>query len=219
MARKYISLGCSLTEQPGYVNHFNQTYNLDILNLAVSAGSNQLQSVRLKNCIFNNEIDQDTTLVWQITAPRSHAVGDKKETVPMCTGEPFVGMYDWIPQAFDLFDKTEVALLSNNDYFRPGIKPNPAEIYQNLTADIYQWSFIVKEIIVYLGWSIFVDEIVQNKMYNFLKTRPNIKVIPRNQSIIDWCKHHNLKFFDQFHPSTSSYVAWGDQILLPYLGL
>lgn len=217
LKNRYISLGCSLTAQTGYIKFLIREYGLDITNLAVSAGSNQLQQHRLNNLYVKNQINLNTILLWQITFPlRSHALIDYDEFAETNSSSEF---FDNIRENVELFQSSHYALLTHNPYFQKiHVASNYNENLQNLTIDIMHWSFLCKKIIVYLGWD-FMEKKVYKTFLNFLKRRPNILVLPQESNIVDWCKNNNLEFSDDLHPTEESYIQWAKSNLIPVLGL
>jgi hypothetical protein len=213
--KNYIALGCSLTAQDGFINYINQTYNFDIENLAVSAGSNWLQIHRLNNLLIDNQVGADSTLLWQITSP--HRSFEILPVVPrqFKNGIPFEGIFDWHSEKINLYGVEHTALLCNNNYFQKK-DINFHYNMQTLICDIYKWSKIVKKIIVYLGWSSMIPAHQFDKTFFLLNKLKNVKILPAELSICDWCKNRSLTF-NGHHPTNESYVAWGKEILVPVL--
>jgi hypothetical protein len=208
---KFIALGCSLTAQPGYIDFLKNEYNLNITNLAVGAGSNLLQQHRLNNLYVRNEIDSNSVLLWQITFPkRNHLLVDDKTH--------YLKKHQYINEKVELFNLPCYALLTHNSYFEPHqYSPNYDENLQTLAVMIH-WSFMCKQIIVYLGWD-FMDDNVYNIFSNFISKRSNILMLPNESNIVGWCKKQQLEFTDDLHPCKESYIEWAKHNLIPVLGL
>jgi hypothetical protein len=66
---KLITLGCSITHQAGWADYLRQCMDVELINLAQSAGSNDLQQRRFQEYVFKNNIDTNTIIIWQITTP------------------------------------------------------------------------------------------------------------------------------------------------------
>jgi len=214
--KKYIALGCSFTAQDGFINYINQTYNFNIENLAVPAGSNWLQTHRLNNLLIDNQVDSSSTLLWQITSPtRSFEILPSVQS-QFKNGIPFNGIFDWHPEKINLYGVEHTALLSNNNYFQDK-NINSYYNMQTLICDIYKWSKIVKKIIVYLGWSSVIPADQFEKTFFPLQNLTNVEILPVESSICDWCKDQSLTFSDTCHPTNNSYIAWGKKILVPVL--
>ena len=213
---RIIALGCSHTAIDGYINYFNKMYNLEIENFAESAGSNQLQLHKLNNAYIKNKIDNSTILLWQITSPvRNHIIIPDKNS--KCSGTPREGLYNWTPIEIELGDHLGCALLANH----PDCKiTNPYDHVvnlQNIIIGIVQWSYIVKKIIVYFGWE-FLSNSEYESSIKILEQRTNITILPKDQSIVSWCRNQNLEFADDFqHPLPQSYIKWGEANLIKYL--
>jgi hypothetical protein len=215
--KKYIALGCSLTARDGYVNYINSVHGLDILNLAVAAGSNQLQTYRLNNLLVNRDVGSESILLWQITG-----IGRNFELLPAqmgksyCSGTPYQGMFDWTPEKIQPWNEEYVSLLSNNPYHNDRFNNNKLVLH-DLMCNIYKWSCIVNRIIVYFGWNSISDTATLNTFVNFIRQRHNVTVLPYRSSILDWCKKQQLEFEDDRHPSKNSYIKWGSDVLVPVL--
>jgi hypothetical protein len=214
--KNYVALGCSLTAQDGFINYINQTYNFNIENLAVSAGTNWLQIHRLNNLLINNQIGAESTLLWQITSPLRNFKLLPAVPRQFKNGIPFDGIFDWHPEKINLYGVEHTALLSNNNYFQTKDE-NFYYNMQTLICDIYKWSKIVKKIIVYLGWSSIIPNGDFDKTFFLLNNLENVEILPAELSICDWCKDQLLEFGDCMHPVTESYVSWGKEILVPVL--
>jgi len=214
--KKYVALGCSLTAQDGFVNYINQNYNLEIENLAVSAGSNALQMHKLNNLLIRNQIGKDTTLLWQITSPaRDFEILPKIEK-KFQNGIPYEGTFDWIPEKINLYDSNQIVLLCNNEYF----KHQPIKALfnmQSLACDLYKWSKIVKRIILYVGWNSMMSPTLLRQFMDFLKNTSNIEILDSKSSIVDWCQEKKLDFEDTGHPTKDSYIQWGNEVLIPVI--
>ncbi len=218
--QQIISLGCSLTAQSGYINYLNRTHDLNIKNLAVSAGSNELQSFRLNNLLVENQVERDAVLLWQITTPyRSLQTFSAEDSEPHNSncGDPAAGViFDCFYEKTGLYNDQSLLLLCNHKYF-DNYLPNVSYNFHMTACDIFKWSFLVKHIIVYLGWSWLDCDDNVNKSLDFLKTVENITVIPKENSILDVCKNNNWSLKDDFHPTEESYINWGKQVLEPVL--
>ena len=218
--QQIISLGCSLTAQAGYVKYLNLAHNLNIQNLAVSAGSNELQSFRLNNLLVNNQVSRDAILLWQITGPwRSLRTFSAKDSKPYINklGDPTEKecLYDCFYENTGLYNQQSLVLLCNHPYFDNYLH-NISYNLHSTTCDIFKWSFLVKHIIVYLGWS-WPDDGQVDKSLEFLKTAENITVIPKENNILDVCKNNNWVITDDSHPTEESYIKWCKQVLEPVL--
>lgn len=218
--QQIISLGCSLTAPyTGYINYLSKAHGLNITNLAVAAGSNEIQSFRLNNLLVNDQIDRDAILLWQITSPwrslRTFTAFDSKPYADNCVSDKNL-IHDCFYENTGCFDEQSLLLLSNHKYFE-NYNHNPPYNLHMTVCDIYKWSFLVKDIIVYLGWSFLDREEPINKSLEFLSKAKNITVIPKEQSILDVCKNNNWSLEDDSHPTRESSIKWAKQVLEPVL--
>jgi hypothetical protein len=212
-----IFLGCSITSDEGYVNYFNTKYNINALNLAVGAGSNQLQSYRLNNLLVKKEIGVGTTLFWQITNPLRQfdlypAVSGQVHAV----GKPYHAPFNWTPEVLQPFNEESIAFLCNAEHLH--VLPDNSKFnLQTLVCDIYKWSKLVDEIVVYLGWSFFEEPEIIDQALAVLDDCPNVLVLPREHSVLDYCQNKKWELRDDMHPTRESYIRWAQEVLEPIL--
>lgn len=218
--QQIIALGCSLTAQPGYVNYFNNTHNLNITNLAASAGSNELQSFKLNNLLVNNQVSRDSILLWQLTTPwRTLRTFTNSDSEPFNSNCGFPGeniFHDCIYENTGLFSEPSLMLLCNHAYFA-NYWHNPTYNLHMTICDIVKWSFLVEEVIVYLGWSFSDTQEHIDTSLKFLSTFKNITVIPKEHSILDVCNDNKWPIKEDQHPTEDSYINWAKQVLEPVL--
>lgn len=219
--KKYIALGCSLTALPGYVNHLNKKYKLGIVNLAVPASSNALQSFKLNNCLINGDAGRETTLLWQLTGiGRSFAVVDPDTATELdITYKHQTSNFNGHLVTIEPYDIMSSALLSNSEHAKQQLRNDVYQL-QTTICDIYKWSHLVDRIIVYLGWS-WIDESGQllNKLLSVLEPLPNVTIIPPHHSILDYCIKQQLPILEDNHPEENSYNVWCENVLVPRLGI
>lgn len=219
---RFVSLGCSLTEQFGYIDYFNSKYNLKIHNIAEAAGSNGLQVLRLNNLLYKGLVGKNTTLIWQITSLDRHFqlfnekfvdpdvfVDSQKASKPPFTIEEIVP-----------FNVTGINPLCHSLYWRHKNEFIFKLNLQNILCEIFKYSKIVKNIILHFGWADLLG-LTKSEFDNamvLINSCPNITVIPVYKSIVDWCKSNNMPFEkDDWHPTRHSYEVWGQNILEPIL--
>jgi hypothetical protein len=216
--KKHIALGDSLTAQDGYVKYLEETYGLDILNLAVGAGSNYLQCHRLRNCLFTGEVGAETTLIWQIgPLQRYHEVKDKFKVEKYCKGDISIGAFNWLPVELNLVNKSKVALLAHNDYFNSADILDFENSFQDLVSEIFLWSNLVKRIILLPGWTVSINDSAWTLVQDFLKQKSNIEFVDSRDGIVDWCLLNRVPFADPGHPTKEGYVLWCKDVLVPKL--
>ena len=198
-------LGCSLSAQRGYANYLELQGN-EVINLARSAGSNDLQQFLLGECFMQGKIDRESTIIWQITGLQRKSLVLEKFDPNFCNGSVSAGRHDWVPINLCMSGEYKVWLLSNNTLV-PKYYADESVLLQNLAIDIYRWSLLVKKIIVVMGWK---DIAVKESLQSFLDwlTSKQILVIPLEQSIVDWCRTTGQEFSDDEHPAESGYIHW-----------
>jgi hypothetical protein len=219
---RFVALGCSLTAQDGFISYFNKKYNLDIKNLAEGAGSNGLQMFRLNNLLYQNLVDNNTTLLWQVTGPdRAFQLIDTRYITDenIFKPSPNTGRFSYTKETIYPFNVISINPLSNNLYWKDKDKNYKLNL-QTVFCDVYKWSKIVKNIILYFGWSDLLDlskDDVNNAM-SLIRSCDNITILDLPYSVVDWCKSRNLQFEeDKWHPTQESYEIWGSHVLEPLL--
>lgn len=214
-----IALGCSLTAQKGYINFLNEKHNLNILNLAEVSGSNGLQMFRLSNLLYKNIINEETILLWQITGLSRPFSLFYKDINPLFLKPSQVNHVVYTEE--QLFSTKEIFynLLGNNNFWNDKryFVNNTSFNLQNLICDVYKWSKIVKKIILHLGWSSIAEPELIYKNLEILKSCENVKILPIEYSILDWCISNKIPLDETRHPSVSGYVEWCCHVFEPFL--
>ena len=220
MENIFISLGCSLTAIPGWVDDFNDRLGMKIFPLAEGASSNITQVYKLKNhLIEHNLLDKmhRVVLLWQITSPQRHGLllddnpdNEKFQNSYNCAGTNF-SFTDYYRYQSALFKDRCIGLLSNNRALDKNTMSTDA-YFEQFIADILIFSKLVKKIIVWYGWENIYDEDRKKKIVKLFENN-GIEFI---EPIVDYCKKNNLPFFfDEDHPTKESSIKWGQNILLP----
>ena len=217
----YFALGCSLTQQDGFVNYFNIKYNLNIENLAVGAGSNQLQMHKMNNLLLQEKINSDTILLWQVTSADRPFDLFHAYDVTYKQNCKYTGYVSFIEEHCELTRNKYTATLCNNYLYEEqkiyNLLKNNDYNFQNLICDIYKFSLLVKHIILFLGWKEVSSVSAIRNGFNFLNSTSNITCIDTDKSIVDWCKSKELDFWDDYHPKKNSYEKWAVEVLEPIL--
>lgn len=229
--QEIVVLGCSLSAQPGYADYIYENYHSIVHNLAVCAGSNDLQQLRLTNLYFDNKIDNETILLWQVTSPMRKFMVSPYDDDRFCYGTPSSPYdknsfcygaspseyFDWMLQDVSLTGKRHRIWLNNNKKVKavPNCLSDDAAL-QNLAMDIFQWSLIVKKVFVTVGWRDMVDADTLEGFLEFLSSK-NIDTLPHDQCIVDWCRDNQQPFGDNMHPDKLGYVNWFRSTLEPRL--
>ncbi len=64
---KLFTFGCSMTDYEGIKERLSELLDVELINSAQSAGSNQLQVKRFHQLILENQISSDDIIYWQVT--------------------------------------------------------------------------------------------------------------------------------------------------------
>jgi len=208
MIKSLITLGCSLTYLPGWANVISDKMNLNLINLSMSAGSNQLQIKRLQQFLLVKNISKHDAVVWQIT---STARGYSRKLIynkEIDKNKPeFTSMFE------NIFDnKKRIDLLSvSPDVTRDIDEPQ-------LLEDILFHLIVVKKytpnLLVFLGWEQATSDQYREKFLSAL-VKNNIDFT--NEYMCEWCILNNYKMDSNLHPSPAGYEAYAKDIIIPKL--
>ena len=211
---KLITLGCSLTDRPGPKEELATLLDVELLNLAVRAGSNQLQVNRFHEAVLSNQINKDDIVYWQITQTGrryDRLQPEKFGNIEKIKAESNLRHY--ICESKNIFDNQyRIDLLcntpvkvSNNDY---------NQSLQTLLATIIMASYISPKIIVVLGWNnvIQADSMVVFKDY---LTSRGINFI--DQPFLEYAVYNGLEMSDSMHPATSAGQQFAREVVYPKL--
>lgn len=216
METKYISLGCSLTSIPGWVDYFNDELNMKVMPLAEGASGNMAQVHKLKNHIMQHNLFtklKHTVLLWQVTGPsRMSGLLDDVSINNNYKNRYDRGYTDFYQYNSAIFNDPVLGLLSNNPYFENDKQSVDAN-FEQFVFDIIVLSKLVKKIVLWYGWRDIYDQNRLSKV-NKLFIENHIKII---EPISDYCLNNNLPTSDGMHPSKESSIIWGKNILLPVL--
>ena len=64
---KLFTFGCSMTDYEGIKERLSELLDVELINSAQSAGSNQLQVKRFHQLILENQISSNDIIYWQVT--------------------------------------------------------------------------------------------------------------------------------------------------------
>jgi hypothetical protein len=212
----YLSLGCSLTSIPGWVDHFNEDLQMKVYPLSEGASSNITQVHKLKNWIVKDNLFDKldrVVLLWQITAPsRFGTIVDNNEYNQKY--KKFINHIEFFDHETAIFGDNCIGLLSNSEFLKK-TEFSVDAYFEQFIIDILIFSRLVKKIVIWYGWKDMYDHDRLEKINNIFKDNKKIHLIDMEDSIVDWCRNRKLSFFDEGHPSKESSIEWGKNILLP----
>lgn len=215
---KIITLGCSLTHQAGWAEYVHHCTGLPVINLAQSAGSNQIQQYRFHEYILREKIDSSDLVIWQITATHRRHGRIKLNTEWRLK----LGKELYIPNRLkinptittrnkNLFDnrkRVDFLCISNN---ATSVK-DEEQVIEDLLFHLITAKKFFPNLLVIFGWDRVLPEQYQEKFKKFLKSF-DIEYI--EDSIVDWCESRQLPMAGTGHPTHRSYQIYGEQVIIP----
>ena len=222
MFNRLVSLGCSLTHQIGWADQVATSLEIPLLNLAISAGSNQIQQKRIQELILRNELSKNDLVIWQITSTsRKYSRIMMTEVWQKILHKELTDTEEAKrdPNYHFTFTKSSSNLFDNNnrlDFLCTS--PNAAACLdeEQLLEDLLFHLITVKKytnfLFVVLGWEQAISDKNRNKFFGLLKDH-NIYVI--DNPICEWCANQNLPFDGTLHPSHNSYQEYALNVLIP----
>lgn len=214
---KLITLGCSLTHHPGVKDELANLTNTDLLNLAHSAGSNQLQVARLHETMLDKKISSTDIVYWQITGvDRKYArlQMDQFREVDKIQQEQFTEpFHHYVCTSKNIFDsKNRIDLLSNTPFEINDIDVN--QELQQLLVTIIMLSYVTPKIIIVFGWKNIMSPQQLHIFKNYLN-RFNISYI--DQEYLEYAVTNKLEMCDDMHPAQSAGQQYAKEIVYPKL--
>lgn len=211
--RKLITLGCSLTHHAGWAQYINECMNVKLYNLSQSAGSNQLQQRRLQEFIFEQPITNDDIVIWQLTSTMRYY---KRELVKNqsqishfkndSTSHPKIVLTN--KNIFD--DNNRVDYLCNSVDDRNEV--DEAQILEDILFYLISVRSFTPHFFVFLGWQ---DAIPVEYRKKFIELLEHYRINFIDDSLVEWCYQHNLKFDLREHPTTGSSSKYARDVLIP----
>jgi hypothetical protein len=216
---KIITLGCSLTHQAGWADYIAECTKLPLVNLAQSAGSNQIQQYRFHEYILTEKVDSSDLVIWQITSThrRHNRIKLNNEWKLKLAKELY------IPETFrnnnptitkknkNMFDgnnRIDFLCISEN---ADSIK-DEEQLIEDLLFHLVTAKKFFPNLLVIFGWERVLPPQYLQKFKDFLDSF-NIEYI--EDTIVDWCEAQQLPMAGTKHPTHRSYQAYGEQVIMP----
>jgi len=207
-----------VTHHHGLGQELAKLLKADLLNLAHSAGSNQLQINRLHEHVLNNQIDRNDLIYWQITQisrKNDRLQMDRFNEVEQIQKEHFSEKYHhYICQSNNIFDKKKrIDILSNS----PLLETKDIDVDQDLEtllSTIILTSYFVPKIIVAFGW----QKVMESWRAAIFKTKlkeHNINFL--EETYLEYVIKNNLEMEDDMHPARSAGEIFSKKIIHPKL--
>lgn len=217
-------MGDSLTADigdHGWAKLFSDLHGIRYKNLAVIAGNNKTQILKLQHYLLSNEYQPDDIFFWEINAThRPNILVNKKMTINGQTIEAV--LKDKAPSKFTYLVDIENIFCTTTDYgvilCHPELKDERAafdpyklqHVDEFILQDVLTYiNLLVKSghaVIVALGWE---DAIAENHKETFLQYLNKTGAYIVNEAMLDWCIDQGLPLNDDNHPNqTVSTLLW-----------
>jgi len=198
-----------------------EKYNLELVNSAMFAGSNDLSVRRIHSHIVNNHISKDDIIIWQITGQLRHSF-----SVPCDPG--------WAARLNDIEVEDEDAryfIEAPRNYFTGQIHKDVLSNHPVITAasEYFDFNSSLEELIstiillnntynilVIMGWEGALREDGEN-YYKFNSLLASNKVPHINESYVSWAIHNKHPLAEDLHPTMATSELYGETVLYPTL--
>jgi len=214
---KLVTFGCSLTHNYGLTEELSNLLNVDLLNFAYTAGSNQLQINRFHEAILNKQIDKTDIVYWQVTSVirgYDRLQMNRFEEIDKIQKEQFTGfLHHYICDSVNIFDKkNRIDLLSTSPV-------NPIELDENqelqtLLSTIILASYFTPKIIVVFGWK---NVMTRSQMDIFKKQLLEHRINYIDYPYLEYATTNSLEMLDDNHPAAVSGEIFSKKIIYPKL--
>lgn len=216
---KIITLGCSLTHQAGWADYIAECTKLPLVNLAQSAGSNQIQQYRFHEYLLTEKIDSADLVIWQITSThRRHSRIKLNNKWKLKLAKEL-----YIPETFrnnnptitkrnkNLFDGSKrIDFLCVSDNAIP--TKDEEQLIEDLLFHLVTAKKFFPNLLVIFGWNSVLPPQYLQKFKDLLVSF-NIEYI--EDTIVDWCEAQHLTMAGTKHPTHRSYQVYGEQVIMP----
>lgn len=213
--------GCSLSSNP-YPDkpiRLAELLNLKLKNLAVPAGSNQLQCRRLQKEIINNTIHSTDICVWQITYAQrvfTRLPNNKLQEADYEQNKFEKGYMHYVTSDANIFDKkTRIDLLCNspmNEVYNKNF--DIEDELEVLLFSLIMLKKICPNLFVYLGADPVIPVQYQKIFFSQLQIH-NIEFL--SESYLGWAIKNKLPIDDTYHPCAPAAIKFAEEMLYPRL--
>lgn len=211
--KKLIVLGCSLSAwgaKKSWGEELAQSAGLQLTNLAVPGGSNQLQMKKFQEFVLNNDLTSDDIVIWQITGTSRSHKRQKSE------GLVFHILNKIRPAPGTVV--SSVNCLDNNqrvDYLFyhkecKDISVDDAEVLQELLFYFKVIKKFTNKLLVIRGWDQAIPKEFYKKFSDYLISN---QVEFLDKSILAYSIENNLPLQDDYHPDEEAYVHFANNYL------
>ena len=219
---KLFTFGCSLTEFEGIKEKLSSLLNVELINSAQAAGSNQLQINKFNELVLEDKITNNDIIYLQITFMYRKYKRltmrdlDIVEDIQK-TKHKYIGSH-YVIKSLNVFDNEKrIDLMSNSPWFESNLDESEVDFnndLQTLLSTIILAKKITKNVLVVFGW----DDIIPLEYIKTFKTylnKHNIKYI--DKSYLSFINENNLDYMDDLHPTKKSAEIFAETIVYPLL--
>lgn len=211
--KQIITLGCSLTHQPGWAAYLEHCTNLPVINLAQSSGSNQLQQRRIQEYIFENGLDDSSIVIWQITGTHRRYRRSKLTDALYKQSEKSMEFPRVVTSSPNIFDsEMRVDYLSHN--INAFVVEDENQVLEDLLFYLISIKKFTPNLLVFLGWK---NELIMQHIDTFKEHLKKHNIDYIDEPVTDWCLEQNLPFEPMKHPTNGSYCQYAKHVLIPRL--
>jgi len=212
-----VALGCSLTEGlQSWPSYIANRYNLQLVNLALGAGSNTTQVNRIHDYILTQPIT-DSLVIWQITYFHRYGyrypVYYRAEDLPeVLSKEEFSTYSSPFPNYFDNTYHLDVA----NYYCHDQTQANTFLHMSELFCTILLVKHIFKNVLVFFADN--TEMIPFNNVYSLIEEffhKHQIDYVSLDHALNPWCLKNLMPMDETRHPTIETYNKYAEEFLIP----
>lgn len=210
---KLIIFGCSLSADghiTSWPQRISEVCNIEYLNFAVPASSNQVQIQRFKDYVLDNEINKDDIIIWQITGTERYF----KRTQVEDTNQSTI-FNNNRKNYFD--DNVRYDLLCHHPNNRNLIFDEEKIDVPQLLEDLLFFFTMARKLanlVIVVGWKNALLPEHSDKFFKILNDRGFDYVSP---TILEHSIENNLPLMDTSHPGEQGYISFADNCVIPKL--
>lgn len=222
---KLITLGDSATHgNYTWAKHLSSCLHYDLINIAESASSNELQIKLMQDFLLDKNITENDIIVWEIGISwrpqvRIKIDDDFKKIQRMDRLLNRKGLYHYISKSKNKFDNEyRIDLLDISPMRKDFIDKNKTDEMNILQELLFMFIMLKKmnvKLLVFRGRKDFVtDEYWENIKQFFIKK--DIQFV--EEALGDWCEERQLPFLeDNMHPNEDSQKKFSVEVIFSTL--
>ena len=218
---KLFTLGCSLTYNMGWKEYLSEFHDLELVNSAMFAGSNDLQVRRIHSYIVNNQINQEDIIIWQITGQLRHSFSVN------CDEEWNFKLENVEKEDAD----ARYYIDAPKNYFSEQVHKDVLSCHPLIkdASEYFDYNASLEELIstiillntkyrvlVIVGWEGALREDCDN-LYKFNQLLKFHQIPHLNEPFVSWAIRKKLPLAEDLHPTMETSEIYGKTVLYPKL--